>query len=507
LGDENENAEIYVQYCNATDAGISCDPEAGYSIALIRNSTYFEKTVSTLSSPDDPGDILRVKISVIDSDGVTTAIYPPQFITLMKHIYRSVGPGNSDLLASGQSVGALHVSNSFASFSSPLSENIGIGDVVLYDSNDDGVLDNLAVIYGRLSSSLFVVKNSLGNLAIPTNTDDSDWAIYRSYTSLYNAERGTINSSISIPMDNDAYWTVGGGRNILSAGEIWNIVCYGDNYDTTPVQISGWTTSSTNFIKIFTPTTKAEVGESQRHNGVWRDSAYTLHITNSVAIVNSVSFVKIEGIQILLTINVLGSGKGGITNNGQPGGDVSISHNILKSDTTGTTSSFSGITTGSSSNDTSILRVWDNIVYDFYNKSDPTLAINGIYGGSGIYYYYNNTTYSCNIGFGFGSGTVTRVLRNNLSYNDIVNSNFKDYSFPGGHVSSNNISSDATSPNAAFTLMTVLFNDESTRNLSLNENDSAALGAGLDLSNDPLNPFLDNIVGTFWDSSWNIGAH
>ena len=93
------------------------------------------------------------------------------------------------------------------------------------------------------------------------------------------------------------------GRDLTAstgANEIWNIACYGDAVDTTAVTVTGWDTSESDYIRIYTPTSTSEVGISQRHSGVWNDSAYRMRLTaggGSFLNINT-SHVIIEGLQI-----------------------------------------------------------------------------------------------------------------------------------------------------------------------------------------------------------------
>ena len=58
--------------------------------------------------------------------------------------------------------------------------------------------DDIVFIHGRGSGTEYYVRTESGTTtSLTTTTDQDDWIIYRAYTSLFNAEEGTINSSIS----------------------------------------------------------------------------------------------------------------------------------------------------------------------------------------------------------------------------------------------------------------------------------------------------------------------
>ncbi len=180
-------------------------------------------------------------------------------------LYRSVGITGA-ALASGAG-NALTISGSTATFANPLPNNIGVGDAIQYDSDNNGSIDALAFIHGRTSSQAFTVKSKTGAAPTATGTPDTDWAIYRAYTSLASWEAQNENGSISnAPVALRDFDT---SRNLVSSNTTMNAACYGDGADITPVTVSGWTTGVANYIRIYTPYLASEVGTSQRHAGTW----------------------------------------------------------------------------------------------------------------------------------------------------------------------------------------------------------------------------------------------
>ena len=150
-----------------------------------------------------------------------------------------------------------------------------MGDVIQYDSDNNGSIDALAFIHGRTSSQTFTVKNKSGAAPTATATPDTDWAIYRAYTSLANWEAQNENGNISnAPVALRNFDT---STNLVSANTTMNVACYGDGADTGPVTVAGWTTAVDNYIRIYTPYLASEVGTSQRHSGTWNaTTAYRL---------------------------------------------------------------------------------------------------------------------------------------------------------------------------------------------------------------------------------------
>jgi hypothetical protein len=237
---------------------------------------------------------------------------------VITQIFRSVGPGATTAIASG-SLATLTIASSSATstatFGSAVPDNVGVGDAIQYDRDNNGSIDSLAFINYRFSSTVFGVTKYNGMPATSTTAADSDWAIYRAYTSLSNAESGTENSNISsIVQQFDGNWSTSGGKNLASSSEQWNIACYAGSIangstspDTSAITINSWTTTPTNYIKIYTPYLASEAGASQRQNGKWDDTKYYLRVTTgSTALTISDNNVILEGLQIYKNVDLGG---------------------------------------------------------------------------------------------------------------------------------------------------------------------------------------------------------
>jgi len=199
----------------------------------------------------------------------------------------------------------LAVVSSIATFSSALPLNIGVGDALELDTDNSGTIDasdEILFIHERFSNTQYYVRKADGSAATDTSSaTEEQWNIFRAYTALANAEAGTENTGIDADLVN--FDTFSGGKDISTAGssEQWNIALYADAADTAEVDIDGWTTDAEHYIKVYTPTRAPEVGQSQRHNGVWSDAAYTLatgDTANEMSIGINDQFVRVEGLQI-----------------------------------------------------------------------------------------------------------------------------------------------------------------------------------------------------------------
>lgn len=89
-----------------------------------------------------------------------------------------------------------------------------------------------------------------------------------------------------------ANWEAGEDADLTSSGPCIANITEGF-IDTGAVDISGWTTTEDDYIKILTAP-----GTSARHNGMWTSSAYMLNLTDGFPIKIAQDYVKIEGLQI-----------------------------------------------------------------------------------------------------------------------------------------------------------------------------------------------------------------
>ena len=64
------------------------------------------------------------------------------------------------------------------------------------------------------------------------------------------------------------------------------------------VVVDGWTTSEDNYVKVYTPYLKNEVGESQRHNGIWESGKYWVSNTSGATIYIGQEFTEVDGLQV-----------------------------------------------------------------------------------------------------------------------------------------------------------------------------------------------------------------
>jgi hypothetical protein len=424
-------------------------------------------------------------------------------------MYRSVGT-TATALASGGGSNQLVISGSIATFGTGLANTIGVGDAIQYDSNDDSIIDAIAFIHGRSSSTQYTVKDKDGN-APTAVTSDYDWAIYRAYTSLYYWQAQDENDNLNDTVEN--FDT----SKVLS--DIVNVACYADGVDapTSEVNITGWTTGASSYIRIFTPTSTGEVGTSQRHNGT-KGTGYVLKPNTSSpgeflsGIDIQEDYVRIEGIEIDGSTITNGQSVSGIqTVNIAASSDIRIDKCLIH-DFTSTTGANYPFAVGIKIDEGSLL-ITNNIIYDMTNtSSDADAHAKGMRLDGEDHDVYNNTVYNVTSSGSTGtiagihavSGTVTAT--NNYAGGTSGGANA--YDFTGTMTQSYNMSSDTTAdgttrdnkaPGNQFVSTTA-----GSENLHL-KSSADALHAGDDLSV----TFTDDIDGDSRPTgvgTWDIGA-
>jgi len=435
-----------------------------------------------------------------DIDGQTRPVWDAWDIgadQTPKKIYRSVGPGNTTAIATG-SANSLNIASDWAIFASDLPDNVGVGDAIQYDSNDDGTIDAIAFISERLSSTSYRVQNATGETPVQTTVADNDWSLFRAYTALASAESGTENTGINATVRNFDTWS--GGRDLTTDDVQWNIACYGDAEESVGptdffVTIDGWEMTKQNYLKIYTPFDESEVGISQRHNGKWDDSAYRIVKTNMVGygVIMRIyeDFVTVEGLQI--KTNQYGI----VTYSSNANGEIIMDNLIGNNDIWGYIfiSSTSGIPV--------IIKnsVFYNLKHGIIGYSTDTSRVK-VYNSTiikGNSYYPSNTAalryaYGKNIiGYNFGGGTGGHkdFLELNSSSSNLVCKDNSCVSYSGSFQATQSLEAIFKGPNSY------------DYHLAPN---SQLKNAGADLSNDPYLPFNTDIDGESRQGTWDIGA-
>jgi hypothetical protein len=445
------------------------------------------------------------------------------------NLYRSVGTDGSELIDDADCT--VGISGSTATFNSDaacvMPDNIGVGDVLVYNNGSN----QLAFIHGRTSAKVFTVKDKDGGTPA-TATAGTSVGVYRAYTLLSNWESQTQNTNITEPSPGD----VNPSMDLVTANTIMMVACYNDN-DTAmddELDIAGWTTGASNYIRIFTPTDTSEVGTSQRHTGAAGTGfriAQTKDLTSdnyhyAIRIRASANYTRIEGIEIDGSGWTNGGKVYGIVVDGSISNpaDIRYSHNIvhdIKNSTVhdATAADAFGLECGPGD-----CRISNNIVYDIGNLSALTDAeARGIVVTDNNSWVYNNTVYKITNSGGTDyargifrdSGTAT--VTNNAVFDVDNTGNTSEACFSGSMTADYNISSDDTADDNGGTGNIINKTDYSsyfqnttdgTENLHLKGDSNSLWGSyGADLDADANLPITDDIDGDSRDASQpDIGA-
>lgn len=390
-------------------------------------------------------------------------------------IYRSVGFGSTTALASGGS-NTLTITSNQATFGSSLPLDIGVGDVIQYN---DGAQLQLAFITGRTSATVYRVTDADGALPIATSGSTQTWSIYRAYTSFADALDGIENTSIDAGLRNFDNYPA--DQDLSTNNTQLNIAVYADAVDvvyTNGGALTSFNTSPTNYLKIYAPYLSSEVGQGQRHKGVWNKNYSMLILNDANGLANAdedALHFRLEGLQIE---NADGHGvwvrmaKAGIFP------EVYLKNNLVKKLGSAGSNGFRIHAPNG------FVMLANNIVYGFYKGVD-------FYSGGAtsstaqiIWVAYHNTVANnSNRGIDLDSPTYAGkkiYLYNNLLYQNTVD--FEQSVSIATIGSANNISSDNTSPNASFRSLTPTFFNSNLQDYRLYPSDVVAKNQAYDLS-------------------------
>lgn len=209
-------------------------------------------------------------------------------------IYRSVGLGNTTALDTGTAdSNSMSISSGTVYFNNAVPDNVGVGDVIQYDTTGDTTPDAIVFIHGRTSDTEYTVRDALG--AVPGDAGATiNWSVFRAYTLLAFVRSGTENTGIDAGLVNfDA-----GNRNLLTNDENFYVACYNDAVDTSSTTWMSWTSGPSNQIKIYTPYLLSEVGISQRHQGKYTTDGYRIEVNNSRPLTLRDAYFQVEGLQL-----------------------------------------------------------------------------------------------------------------------------------------------------------------------------------------------------------------
>lgn len=382
-------------------------------------------------------------------------------------VYYSVGQ-NTTSHETGSSTITVDATSRTATFSVPqTASNMGVGDLITY-------VGGSCFVTSKTSTLVWGCQSALGGAptAAPAGTDVT--SVAHAFASLSSAVTGASGGSYLNTSD------LAGGNFQL------NFPCYYDtSADMTAVTLQNYTTSVSNFIKIYTPiNTLSEVNQNQRHQGKWNDSRFRVDANGAFQI--NVSNTVVDGIQFDIGGNGLYI---------QAIADaVAVSNSIVKS----SYGANYGIRVDGSSATPKTAFIYNNIVYGGENEicrfADGT--------GKSVH-VYNNTVYG-----GASSGIYDNQGSSIVAKNNIVQGSVDG--FKGTFLGSSNYNisdqaSDAPGTNPKNST-TVSFVDTAGKNFHLFAEDTSAHDAGVNLSSDQYFAFDADIDGQGRIGTWDIGA-
>ena len=287
---------------------------------------------------------------------------------------------------------------------------------------------------------------------------------------------------------------------------IVGIACYA-MADTTAVTFDGWTTSATNYIRIYTPA-------SERHDGKYNTSKYRIEITggSGAAIQVNEGFFRMEGLQVLRSIAT--DVDWWCLSTGDPldaGAALYMNNNIFRASITASSRNrliiFNGL--GSS---THTVYFWNNLIYDGVDSGYTQTVLE--LSDRWTFYLYNNTFQNCAKGVGLDNNSYGSTLPNGKMKNclfDTINTpatgTFEagtdynattaasmNYTVTGGGNSHDRLS------------QTFTFVNSGADDFHLTSSDAGAKDFGVDLSADANLAFSDDIDSETRSAPWDIGT-
>lgn len=293
-------------------------------------------------------------------------------------------------------------------------------------------------------------------------------------------------------------WEAGEQADLVTLDEIRVAECYAMS-DTAQVTIDGWTTSTTQYIKVTTPT-------AERHTGKWDTTKYRLErsdVLNAGVLYIIEDNVRIEGVQVYNTSTAGFANTCAI----QSPGAVYLSHSIFRATDSGANGKNYCVNVRANS-----AYIWNCVAWGA--RSNDGLSV-GFHDNliAGAAYVYNCTAYDCNVGYSESDNGFDFVMKNCIAagctqafqagwtHAAASNYNATDLALtttPGG---SNNPPGANSRASQTFTFVDAVNGD-----FRLQSSDAGAKDFGTDLSADANLAFSDDIDGQTRSGSWDIGA-
>lgn len=441
---------------------------------------------------------------------LTILVIPFTVEAQTKNLVFSVQPGITAAIATGSASNTLTISGSTATFSSALPDSIGPGDILCYDVNNNGTVDNVAVFRGRTTQCVWTVKDSInGTSGLNAVTGDDSWAIYRAYTSINNAVASTENTGVPLALRGFNIW--GGAGTLITPNLTMTFACY-PGTDNTTLSLVAITSNGTNWLEIYTPYLTTEVGRRMRHSGKWTGTAYALATTSGLTIDMSTGAgiahnFRFTGLQIKNTATT--GAADGIYCASNSGTQVANVKDCIfvGSSNANNNARHSGIYFFSAN--AAVLYVSNSIFYDWrssaVSNTNAAVAFDG--GTDDSCWVYNSTAWDGDRGF--VQLTTTKIFTAKNCVAGGVGTNWLVGVGAFNDNCTNNTDSKSAAPGAnASNASRPTFTDSTGRDFSLQVTDTVARNTGVDLSTGYRIQVTDDIKnGSRVGLTYDRGAH
>jgi hypothetical protein len=232
------------------------------------------------TGPDSEPNVLATDIAGNPRAGTLTSI--GAFHKGLTDVYYSLSPyGTGDIKTGTPTCG---ISSGVMTLSAAQTGNIGIGCAITYDTS------KIVYISAVNSSTSFDVVDKYGVAPPDCSSGTTVNSITHVWASMSAAEAGADDSGYLNTVD------------LTSANVVLNLCCYYDHDDYTAdratLVVNGYTTDSTRYIKIFTPTGGTQSINNQRHAGVYDDEKFMWNSSASNWTIQD-DYIQVIGIQLL----------------------------------------------------------------------------------------------------------------------------------------------------------------------------------------------------------------
>lgn len=273
--------------------------------------------------------------------------------------------------------------------------------------------------------------------------------------------------------------------------------CYAMS-DTTVVSVDGWTTSATQYIRIYAPST-------ERAEGKWDATKYRLEVSASGAALGIIEdFVRIEGLQVY---NTHANGTDAVLVFHGSTGSIHASHCVFRCVNGTTATRRRGISSRCGQQ-----FIWNCIAINCRDTGVTSQGFHNNSSGGSTNYWYNNLAYNCDQGFQ-GGGSDEPVAKNNIAascttafpvgWNWPAGSDYNTTNLALAAVGSGAMN-DPPGANSRVS-QTFAFVDAANLDFHLTGSDGGARDFGTDLSGDAGLAFSDDVDGQTRSGSWDMG--